>query len=96
MAEEFESISRPDEEPPDQDGSSRHNIEEMWPLMPTDLQRKILDSISLQSIFYLRCVNRFFNNVMFSNEAWTSFGTTAMSPRPAFYFKSTSFPLSVD
>lgn len=64
--------------------------------MPTELQQKILDTICLKSIFRLRCVNRFFNNVMFPNEAWNSFGTAAMSHRPAFYFKSTCFPLSVE
>lgn len=58
--------------------------------MPSELHRKILDTIPLKTIFNLRCVNKFFNEVMFPNEAWNSFGSGAMSHKPAFYFKSTS------
>lgn len=71
-------------------------IEEMWPIMPTELQRKILAPICLRSVFRLRCVDKFFHTVMFPNEAHHSFGAAAMAPAPAFYFKSTCFPLSVE
>ena len=88
--DEESSKQEPKAEPQDR------GIEEMWPIIPTDLQRKILAPISLKSIFRLRCVNKFFNNVMFPNEAHNSFGAAAMSHTPAFYFKSTCFPLSVE
>lgn len=96
MAEDDDSIARSDHEEGSSTASTSRAIEEMWPIVPTEVQQKILEAICLKSIFRLRCVNRFFNNVMFPNEACNSFGNSALSQRPAFYFKSTCFPLSVE